>query len=708
MTKSKKSQKKGSKKSTVPAPKKGATTSSNNFFTNSRSHLILIFFLSIGIYANTLRHDYAQDDAIVIYDNMFVTKGLKGIPGIFAEDTFFGFFKKEGKANLVAGGRYRPFTLMMYALEVQLFAPKKLDTNGQVVKDKDGDVVYDPYQKQGKEGKLNTVKFIGHLVNLLLYGLTGMVLYLVLLQLFPPERKPIYSYFIALVTTLLFIAHPVHTEVVANVKGRDEIMALLGSLAAMYYLFKAYRNDNNIQQIAIAALLFFIALLSKENTITFLGAIPLAFYFFTKASTSKILTLTAPLVAVSVLFIAIRTGVLGGLSLGDASMELLNNPFLKIENNQWVELSASEKLATIFPALGKYIQLLFFPHPLTHDYYPRQIALSTWSDPATFGSLLLYLGLFAYAVRGFFKKDPISFSILFYIGTLSIVSNIFFAVGTNMSERFIFMPSIGFCLIIAILLYRLAQKMNGGVINSFASLHTVMAISGVIILLLSVKTISRNPVWKNNFTLFTTDIAVSQNSAKLQNAVGGELIRMYHDNPNETLRQQKLTEATQHLQKALSIHPTLKNSFLQLGNCYNYLQQYEQSIANYQKVLAMVPDDVDANNNLGITYREAGKFYGEQKGDFAKSMQFLEKAYAINPNEYETLRLLGVVYGVQGRNDKAIEYFTKASNLQPNNADALWNLSSAYFYSGNENKANELRQRAMQIDPEVAQRNQRK
>jgi hypothetical protein len=199
-----------------------------------------IFLLGVLLYANSLFFDYAVDDAIVIYDNEFTTKGVAGIPALLKYDTFRGFFKVEGKENLVAGGRYRPLTPIMYAIEVQLFAPKKRDANGQVVKDKDGDTVYDP----NEDGKLNMVKFIGHLVNVLLYGLTGVVLFWLLLKMLAKDGRLSvaqgYAPFVALGATLLFMVHPVHTEVVANVKGRDEIVSLLGSLAALYLSLKAF------------------------------------------------------------------------------------------------------------------------------------------------------------------------------------------------------------------------------------------------------------------------------------------------------------------------------------------------------------------------------------------------------------------------------------------------------------------------------------
>jgi hypothetical protein len=97
----------------------------------------LVFAFGSLLYLNTLTHEFTQDDAIVIYDNMYTTKGISGIKGLFTKDTFFGFFKEEGKAKLVSGGRYRPLTPAMFALE---------------------------YQIVGKN------PFLGHLINILLYG----------------------------------------------------------------------------------------------------------------------------------------------------------------------------------------------------------------------------------------------------------------------------------------------------------------------------------------------------------------------------------------------------------------------------------------------------------------------------------------------------------------------------------------------------------
>ena len=696
MSKSTKSKSKSIKKPKLPS-----------WLTNRRLHGLLILVLSFLLYGNTLRHNYTQDDAIVIYDNMFVTKGIKGIPGILKYDTFYGFFKEEGKANLVAGGRYRPFTLMMYALEVQLFAPLKKDANGNTVLDQDGDVVYDPNQN----GELNAVKFVGHFMNVLLFGLTGFMLYLVLLELLQALPRKSMIYYLTIGCTLLFLAHPIHTEVVANIKGRDEIVTLLGSLAALYYSLLAFRQNKLLYNL-LAGVFFFIGLLAKENAITFLGVVPIAYWFFKETDLKTIAVQLAPFAIAAVVFIGIRGAVLNqnqgaGQSIVNAApTELMNNPFLKIENNQYVPFSTGEKLATITYTLGKYVQLLIFPHPLTHDYYPRHVDRMSWGNWQVLLSLLIHLGLLGYGLFALFTsktgdsdwtKRAIGFGVLFYLGTLLLVSNIIFPIGTNMAERFLFMPSVGFCFVLAYLIYQLMERLG----NKPYWKSALIAVS-VISALYSIKTIMRNTVWKNNFILFTTDIAVSQNSAKLRNSVGGELVETYKNDPNETLRNNMLTEAIGHLQEAVRIHPNYKNAYLIMGNAYNYLQQYESSIAAYQNALRIDPSYEQATQNMGITYRDAGKYYGEQKQDLAKAVSNLNEAYKILGDEDpEVIRLLGVAYGMAGQNDKAISFFLKLTQLQPNNPNAFWNLANAYRFAGDVQKENEYRQKAKQIDPNI-------
>ena len=663
-----KQNKKINKKAATPKP--AAASSPKGFpawFSNKKWVAWGLFALSFLLYANTLSHDYALDDAIVIYNNMFVEDGVSGIPGILTKDTFFGFFKEEGKASLVAGGRYRPLTLVLFALEVQLF------------------------------GK---TPFIGHLVNGLLYGLTTVMLYLLLLKLFSPSNGQARAFFIALAAAVLFAVHPIHTEVVANIKGRDEIVALLGSLAALFYSLRAYR-ENKPGLNVIAGLVFFLGLMSKENAITFLAVAPLAYYFFTKASPGVIVRQSAPFVIAAAVFLAIRFSVLG-FGLSEPTMEMMNNPFVKLEGNQYLPFTMQERLATVFYTLGKYIQLLVFPYVLTHDYYPRQIGVMNFSDWGAWLSLLAYLGMLGYALRQLPKKDPVSFAILYYLATLSIVSNLLFPVGTHMAERLMFMPSVGFCLLLAILGYRwAAARTPRGKSPAFSQFTSVLAVLAIVALAYSVRTVLRNPVWKDNYTLFTTDIEYSPNSAKLRNACGGELLTqsLAVQDPNQ--KRNMASQAVEHLQQALRIHPNYKNAYLLLGNAYNYLQEYDKSIEAYKKALALDPNYADAQRNLGITYKDAGQFFGEQQGDLNKAILYLDQAKELMPNEYEVLRLLGVAHGIRGDRVEAVEYFTLATQADPNNARGWYDLGTAHYNLGNNSLGEQYRQKAFEMDPSL-------
>ncbi len=702
------------KENPVKEVKKPTTrTTKSGFWYNPRLHILIIGALAAVLYANTLGCDYTWDDAIVITENDFTKTADFG--NIFTKDTFHGFFKQ--KKDLVAGGRYRPLTLAMFAVEYQ-------------ISDK---------------------PFIGHLLNVFWYALTGILLYLLLLKMLNPERDPdkLQAWFIVLAASLLFITHPIHTEAVSNIKGRDEIITLLGALSALYFSFRAYYDKKNIW-LMLSGLVFFLGLLAKENAITFLAVAPLSFYFFTKMTVGDIVKHTAPLVVAAVVFLVIRFSILG-FDFGNESTDLMNNPFRKIENGVWIDFSFAERAATILFTLGKYIELLIAPLTLTHDYYPRQIDIMNFGNWKVLLSLLAYIGMGVYALVRLPKRDIVSFGILFFIITLSIVSNIVFPIGTNMSERFMFMPSVGFAIVVAALLWQLAKFMNKKTIRSFADLKPIIGILSIILILFSIKTIHRNLAWKDNFTLFSTDIHTSNNSAKLLNAMGGELSKRAILPEYSNRKNAMLNEAIGYLKKAVEIHPTYANAYLLLGNTHNYTQQYDAAIQYYKKAEQYKSGYKEAMNNQAITYREAamsflekkqnldkiptylqqslkgfenvkryhpnqpvdlntgavhriyGRYYGEIQQNPNEALKHLNQALKYNKDDEEALRLMSLCYGLLKQPDKMIETLETLITKQPDNGVLYLNLSSAYYEKGDTQKAEELRQKAYQLNPNLRQ-----
>ncbi len=642
---------------------------------NTTMHYVMIALFGFALYANTLFHDFTQDDAIVVYDNMYTTQGIAGIPGLLKYDTFFGFFKEVGKEKLVTGGRYRPFTPIMFAIENQLFGSLRKDAAGNPIKDERGNTI------------LEYPAFIGHFFNIFWYIITGLLMYLVLRRLLRDKGESL-AIVVSLCATLLFMAHPIHTEAVANIKGRDEIIALLGSLCALYFSLKAFDTGKQIWGL-VGAVLFFMGLMSKENAITFLGIIPLAYWFFTNASFGTMIKQMFPLIAATIVFLVVRTSVIG-MDGGGTPWELMNNPFLKVTTSgEYTPYNAAEKLATILYTLGKYVQLMFAPITLTHDYYPYHVKTMSFSDPSVMASLLLYIAMAYFAVKGLKTKNVPAFGIFVFLLSLSIVSNIVFPIGTNMSERFMFMPSVGFCLAVCYYLY-----------DKVKSITTTIGIVAVICTLFAFKTIDRNAVWKDNFTLFTTDAETSKQSAKLQNSVGGEYTTKAAAEKDPVKQKEMLNIAITHLKEAVRIHPKYRNAYLIMGNAYNYMKDYDNSVKAYQNCLKIDPAYKDAKTNIGITCREAGKVAGEQQ-NFVKALQYLETAYKSNPTDYETIRLLGVANAFSGNGAKALEWFQKSVDVEPRNAHSWWDLGTAYAQAGNAAKSQECRAKAKEIDPNI-------
>lgn len=618
--------------------------------------------IALAYYANSLNGDFVMDDAIVISNNQYTKQGISGIPGIFNHDTFYGFFKKEGKANLVEGGRYRPLSLAMFAIEYQLFGE-------------------------------NT--FLFHLVGVILYALCCILLFTWLRNLFRARVDEKAAIMIAFFASLLYTIHPVHTEVVANIKGRDEVLGLLFSLLSAY-CFTEYIADKKAKWSLMGAAAFMLALFSKENTIGFIVLIPLAIQVFYRVPFKEIIRIFLFLIAGSIPYFAMRLSILGIPQSGAPIIELMNNPFLIWSGNHYEPASIMMKLATICVTLVDYIRLLLFPYPLTHDYYPLQIPLTTFSNPVALLGLLGYLGMTIWSILQVRKQNIIAFGILFYLIAIFPMSNIPLPVGTLMSERFLFIPSIGFCIIVSYLLVKYWLKSNFK-----AGANTVLII---LFLALGIRTILRNPVWQSNYTIFLNDIKYSPNSAKLNNSVGGITIDSAVHVTDSTERRKMLEFAESHLKKAIELHPTYSIAHVLLGNAYYYQKKYLLAIQMYEAAQKLDTALPTLKNNIAMAYRDYGKYAGETMGNTSLAIDNLLKSYAINPDDPETLRLLGVANGYLNKPKEAVKYFELARAKNPKDANLLFDLGLAYIMSGDKEKGAQLQAEAIKIDPKLQAR----
>lgn len=455
-----------------------------DFLKKNSIFLSILIALSFGLYLRGVHYDYVLDDKIVITQNEFTQRGADGISDIFRYESFRGFFKE--KKDYLEGDRYRPFSIATFAIERTIF---------------------------GKDNKT-----VSHFFNILLYALTSILIFKVVLQCFQNilPKNNIESIenqknswiteggirWLAFATALLFVAHPLHVEVVANIKGRDEIIAFLGEFAAWWAAF-CYLDTRKIQYLFISFLTFCVGIFSKESTITFVLVIPLAAWWFRRASWGDLVRVTAPLVAATVVYLVARSMALGTLfPAKQAICDVMNDPFCN--------LSFSQKTATIFLTLGWYLKLLFVPYPLTHDYYPYHVPIVGWSDVRAWGSLLLLAVAKLWALSQFWRNTHTkniphiaAFSILFFLITMTIVSNLFVPVGTFMNERFAYHASFGFCL--ALSYFLISQK--------FLNTYKWIILSSITFLF-AIQTFARVADWKDENTLNKSAINISPQSAR--------------------------------------------------------------------------------------------------------------------------------------------------------------------------------------------------
>ena len=625
---------------------------------NAQWSYMIIGLISAGIYANTLGHDYVLDDAILITENAYTKKGIAGLKEIFTNDTFHGFFQKEGKDKLVSGGRYRPLSQAIFATQYSIFGLKP---------------------------------FIGHLSNIIAYALLVCTLFFLIKQFgskYLPARE---NQLFAGTAALIFATHPVHTEVVANIKGLDEILALLFALWSIYFSYLFLRKKD-VRWSVLAGLFLMLSLLSKESAIAFIFVIPLTLLFFTKHSFAQIAKASLYPVLFLGFYLIIRHQVVG-LDMGGAQpLELMNNPFLVLRDGQYTHMSGAEKFPLVVVGICKYLQLLLFPHPLTHDYYPRFFQDIHLGHPLVLGTLFFIVVLLIISWINLRRHRIISYSIIFFFSTLFLTSNILFPIGTHLSERFLFAPSVAFALALSAALNWIRVKF--GVLKSlFAAI--------VIMLLFSIKTIDRNGTWKDNYTLFTTDVETSHRSAKMQNAVGGVMISHAQTLTDSSRKNHELRQAIGHLQEAITIHPLYKNAYLLLGNAHYYLRDYAQAIEYFDKSLQLDPVYEEARYNRSIALRDFGRYYGEKLGDLSRALEYLKKAHAYLQDDYETLRLLGIAYGNLGEPQESVKYFKQALSLKPTDGWTHYNLGMAYLALQDSVNANHYISKAKTLNPDI-------
>lgn len=630
--------------------------------------------------ANTFHHQYALDDEMVITKNMSVQQGFEGIPKIMSTDAYQSFLDISGSNSPLTGGRYRPLSIVSFAIEQQLLGKtygndylqalagiQQVQQTGANLNQLEGlrNQLIDAEKNIAENNR--AIAPARHLLQVVYYSLLIVAIWY-LLHYFIFTSHPV----VAFLAALLFAFHPLHTEVVANLKSRDEIFSLLFIVLTLIFVFRYNRHNTPTNLLGITVC-FLLALLSKEYALLIpVLAAACAWLYLGQKPNHLRSNWFYLLCTLTIGFLFFRYSIIGQTAAKTISSDLINNPYALA--------TPVQKLATKIYVCFEYIKLLVFPHPLSSDYSFHQIAYVGFTHPQVILSMLFFTAIGALLVYLFYKRNTLAFPLLFFVGFFFLINNLLFDIGATMGERLIFHSSLGFCMLLASGIHALAQKVNAPRSGGLA-----LAATALLLVPMSYKTVTRNADWHDNFTLFTSDAHNAPNSAMTNCNAGGEYFNKGYlqiKNKGVLTRADSVMiahyadTAIGYLTKAVAIYPNYTNALMNLGICYYYKGDLQQAAIHWRAAARLfngVHPTLAVHAKVLLTN---GIRLGSQK-EYAQAAQYLGYASEMDPLNIEIWTNLGGSQFAQGNFEEASTAFKKALELNSGLQEAQQGFSGA-------------------------------
>ena len=651
-------------KTQIP-PTKGIMNMDNSKKAN-RYFVLFFFVCSLILYGNTIFNKWAVDDNFVTGpQNELVKKGFSAIPVIFTS------YYVDTKGNIGSQQTdYRPIVKMTYAIEYGLWGGNKAGRS--------------------------------HAINLLLYFWISTLLFFILKRLLKN-----YNILFPFLVTLLFMAHPVHTEVVASLKNRDELLAFLCGLGGLHF-FLRYSERKKIIYVFAALILFIIGYLCKSSILPFVALYPLVLYFFTDMKPKNFIWIFA-----SVLFVGLMAYYLPRFFLPRAIhvSSFIENP-LFMEKSLWI------RTGTGLMSLLFYLRILIFPHPLLYYYGYNMIPITGWGNILVMISFIVHLGFFIYAVRGFREKHILSFALLYYFIAIAMYTNVLAPVVGIVGERFVFNASLGFVIALVYLIFRVFRTEPKSLTIEFSERAKIVVVILLLLIPCTAMTIKRNREWRNLRDLYNSDIKYLNKSVKANVEYAEFMMSMVYRDPNyqqngainEKLQQvivshfrtalkmypndystlndlatvyinfsPKVDSGIVFLKKAIALRPDLQPAWVNMAMAYRKKNSLDSAIVCYQKVLQINP------RALTAVFKMADLYY--EKGDYGTAIKMNEQIMTKYPNMDVPYFNIGYYFIMQGDTTTAIRYWEQAAQRNAT-YEVCFNLSMMYKARGDMEKSN--------------------
>jgi hypothetical protein len=537
--------------------------------------------LAILPFVNALGAGFTFDDIPSIRENPAVTQGIDPV-GALASPLF--------EVN------YRPFTVLTFAVNEAL-APG------------------------------NAAWF--HVVNVLLHACVTVAVLALARQLFKSTQ-------LAAIAAALFAVHPIHTEAVTNLVGRAELMAALFGLVA---LLTAVRTDaaRGWSRVALQSLSwtsFSLAVLSKESGLTILPLIPMLRIAcrgepWGRGLWRELKSLDwVPYGLCAGLFVLLRSYVIGVATMPNVTNRL---------NNVLIFVPWPVRIASALGVLWDYFGLLNVPMVLAADYSYNQVpVIRSWTDLRLLAGLGIVIAGALLAARH--RASAVRFAAAFPLVTLSLTANIVVAIGTVKAERLLYLPSIGWVLLVAYSLDHLLRN------RRFR--WATMAALCLMIALFGARTWIRNWDWKDNATLFRSMVVGAPWSAKARFNWGAVL---EHEEGNDD-------GALLQYRRALDIYP-VPEAALAVGTIYERKGRLGEALMWYEKSLEFAPGFWAAHEHLcSLLVRQK---------QFARAEVACRRGLRYTPGNEFLLARVGVSLVGRGTRDEGIDILRHCLTINP-------------------------------------------
>lgn len=564
---------------------------------------MLIGVLAFLINADTIHYGFTFDDPLVLVNNKFVLEGIRSVPKIYRTVNLEGY-NGEKESN------YRPFSISQFAVEHSLF------------------------------GK-NPAGF--HFFQVLYYSLACGLVTELLLVLF--KALPIW---VPVSIALVFTLHPLHAEVVANIKSRDEIMGMIGILLTLILLLKE-------SQTKLSALLLFltasIAFFSKESALPLVVAAPVTIYFFKSKSLPAIIKASWPIWISAAVYLFMRQVI-----------AQTPGPEFKLEENALFAFSIPERWFAAMALVVHYVKLFLLPITLRADYSYDQLHLRGWEDPLAYLGLFITMAVVYCILKGFKSRSVYAFGLLFSALFYIVTANLIVLTGATLAERFMFVPSLGMIMVLIYFLYdQLSSKVSKIGMYSFV---------GVWALGLGIRTLIRNKDWKDNHTIYTVTGRDCTSSVRAQT----KLARFRYDEAilpqNAAVKSKLLTEGMTIADRSLTIYEPFALTHYVRGLIYKEQNRYQQAIVSLHRASQLNPSS--------STYPlQAGLCYGYLGQDSLAMIEFM-RAETNGSKSPITFHELARRYYLQGQFKTSLGYYLQVLSLYPEDIKALSEVTKIY------------------------------